>query len=236
MLALSRRCFVALVLLAGLAMASPPVRADEPNDQELLENLTQLKGRLEAARELVRLGKGDFAVERHLGKNLGGRYARIAPELQARKLPGFEADLDKIVADAKSSARFDPAVEKIIAKIDAVENSIPADKLKSPKFLAAVLVALVEHSAIDYEAAIADGKIKIIKEFEEVYGYDRATVALWNKRLKPAIGEKASSELASAFAKLEKAVPSPVAPAKIEVTPAAFNEIVATIKAEAAKL
>jgi len=236
MLAFSRRFSAVLVLIAGLVAASPSLFAEEPDDQALLENLTQLKGRLETARELVRLGKSDFAVERHLGKNLGGRYARIAPELEARKLPGFEDDLEKIVADAKSSASFDPALDKIIAKIDAVENSIPADKLKSPKFLGAVLVALVEHSAIDYEAALADGKIKIVKEFEEVYGYDRATLALWNKRLKPALGDKASPALAAAFAKLEKAVPSPVAPAKIDLTPAAFNEIAATIKTEAAKL
>jgi hypothetical protein len=223
-------------LFAALLVAPAIAVADEVgNDQALLENVLLLRGRLEAARELIRLGQSDIALKRHLGDNLNGRVASIEPELKARKLPAFDNELKGLVAAAGSIESYDAALAKVTPLLAKVENSIPAQKLASPKFLAGVLSNVVAHAAVDYRAGVKDGKIVIIKEYEEIFGYDRAAVALWKARLEPALGGK-SPTLADAFAKLSAAVPSPLPPGNIALTPDGFDAISATIKGEAEKL
>jgi hypothetical protein len=231
-----RRARPALVLAALLVAPASVVAQDAaPNDQALLENLTLLRGRLETARELIRLGNGEFAVKRHLGDNLNGRVASIEAEIKARKLQPIEDGLKPLVAAAGSVDTYDAALAKVTPLLTKVENAIPADKLASPKFLATVLSNVVAHAATDYRAGVKDGKVAIIKEYEEIFGYDRAVIALWKARLQPALAGK-SSAFADAFTKLAAAVPSPVPPAKIELTPEAFEAISTTIKAETDKL
>jgi hypothetical protein len=227
------RAFVLAALLVVPAMAA--AEDTVPNDQALLENVLLLQGRLETARELIRLGKSDLALKRHLGDNLNGRVAAIEPEIKARKLQPIEAEMKVLVPAAASVEKFDAALAKVTPLLAKVENAIPQQKLASPKFLADVLSGVVAHAAVDFRAGVKDGKIEIIKEYEEIFGYDRAAVALWKARLEPALAGK-SAALADAFAKLSAAVPSPVPPSKIEMTPNAFDAISATIKAEADKL
>jgi hypothetical protein len=232
---MSRRALVAFALAAVLYGPSAAAAQDAPNDQALLENLTLLRGRLETARELIRLGHGDIALKRHLGDNLNGRVASIESEVQARKLQPIEPEMKALAPEAGNAATFDVAFAKVNASLAKIEGAIPAEKLASPKFLAGVLSNVVAHAAVDYRAGVKDGKIVIIKEYEEIFGYDRAVVALWKARLQPALGAK-SPELADAFTKLSAAVPSPVPPEKIELTPEAFEAISMTVKAEANKL
>ena len=213
--------FSAAILCSGL-LAQGVFAADAPKDNEFLENLTLLKGRVEAARELVRLGSGDLALKRHLGPNLNARVGKLEPEFEARKIALPKAELDALVGAATSKDAFEPAAVKALAAIDAAAAQIPAASLKSPKFLGSVLAALVEHSAEDYKAAVIDGKIAVIKEYEEVYGYDKAMVALWGARVKPALGEAAPAGLAANMERLASAVPSPVPPATILTLPPAY--------------
>jgi hypothetical protein len=229
------RALCAFVLVALFATPAVAIADEVPNDQALLENLTLLQGRLQTARELIRLGQSDIALKRHLGDNLNGRVGGIEPELQARKLPGFDNELKGLVAAAGSVESYDAALAKVTPLLAKIESSIPAPKLASPKFLASVLSNVVAHAAVDYRAGVKDGKVAIIKEYEEIFGYDRAAVALWKARLEPALGGK-SPAFADAFAKLAAAVPSPVPPDKIELTPDGFEAISATIKVEAEKL
>ncbi len=237
MTAMILRGAIRAFVLAALLVAPAVVVAEDaaPNDQALLENVTLLRGRLETARELIRLGKGDLALKRHLGDNLGGRVANLEPEIKARKLQAFDNELQGLVAAAGSVESYDAALAKVTPLLTKLESAIPQQKLASPKFLAGVLSDIVAHAAVDYRASVKDGKVGIIKEYEEVFGYDRVTVALWKARLEPALGGK-SPALADAFAKLSAALPSPVPPSKVELTPDAFEAISATIKAETEKL
>jgi hypothetical protein len=230
-----RRAAPVFVFAALLSAVLPAVAQDATNDETLLENILLLRGRLETSRELIKLGHGDFALKRHLGDNLNGRVAALEPAIKARKLQPIEAEMKALLPAAESTEKFDAALAKVTVLLAKIEDAIPAEKLASPKFLATVLSNVVTHAAIDYRAGVKDGKIEILKEYEEIFGYDRAAAALWKARLQPALAGK-SPAFAEAFTKLAAAVPSPVPPAKIDVTPEAFEAISATIKAEADKL
>ena len=225
--------FSTVLAFAPNFFASSAFAADAPKDNEFLENLTLLKGRVEAARELVRLGSGDLALKRHLGASLNARVGKLEPEFEARKIALPKAELDALVGAAASKDAFAPAAVKALVAIDAAAAQIPAASLKSPKFLGSVLAGLVEHAAVDYKAAVADGKVAVIKEFEEVYGYDKAMVALWSAHVKPALGEASPAGLAANMEKLAAAVPSPVPPATIVTLPPAYAALAKEIAAAA---
>lgn len=231
-----RRAICAFLFIAFVVTPIIAIAADgAPNDAKLLENIVLLKGRLETARELIRIGKSDIALKRHLGENLNSRVAKIEPEFEARKLKTINQELKGLVDGVASLGRYEAALAKITTALATIEATIPVQKLASPKFLADVLSKVVAHAAEDYHAGVKDGKVDVIKEFEEVFGYDRAAVALWKMRLEPALAGR-SPILADAFNKLSSAVPSPVPPANIDMTPATFDTLSASISAEATKL
>ena len=74
---------------------------------------------------------------------------------------------------------------------------------------------MVDHAATEYGVGLgATGKPPAIKEFEATFGYNRAATALYNARLKPALGDKASPALTAVFASLATVVTSPTPPEK----------------------
>ncbi len=233
-----RTLTLAFLVAATLALAPVAGFADDaPDDREFLENLTLLRGRLEVSRELVRLGKAEIAVKRHLGDNLKGRYGKLEGELTARKLAPFKPDLDALVAAATKPETFDPAFARVVSQITAAEAAISPAKLGSAKFTGGVIADLVAHAVDDYKAAVKDdGKIGVIKEFEEVYGYNVATVSLYKRRLVPLIVDGKTSGLTVAIGKLEQSVNSPVAVEPVALLASGFEAIGKTIKSETEKL
>ena len=232
------RVLVALAVALSLASAAPDARAQAPKAAEtaLVGDLVLLRGRLIAARELYLFVHDKDAAMRHLGSQLNGRIASIERNggrpSDAKAVQAAVGALTKVVEAGGGFNAFEAAYGRAMAATIRAEGAVPKDRLASPAFVIAVLAEVVDHAAGDYKVAVKDGKIGILKEYEEIFGYDIAAVR-FARRLGGKGGPLASPRMREDLAMLERAVPSPVPPTSFATTQETFSAIAERLKAAA---
>jgi len=218
----------------ALAQGASSAVAATGGPRMLVADLVLLRGRLIAGRELYLFVNDRAAALRHLGPALNSRMASIEKHARPRDAKAIQASVDALFEVANRGGGFEPfesAYRKAIAATLGAEASIGAERLAAPGFAIGVFLDVVAHAAEDYDAAVKDGKVVVIKEYEEVYGYNASAVRFLERAMRSSASPPPRSPtLLEDVARIERAVPSPVPLTKITVTPEAFSAIVARLR------
>lgn len=224
--------------------AAPPAAAAPEADaaksqRALLANLVLLRGRLIAGRELYQFAGNREAALRHLGPNLNSRMAGIEKGVGkdgAKKLQDAVNALNEVAKAGGDFAAFEKAYDAAVDASLRLHGAITEGRLQQPRFVLAAIADVVDHAAEDYAAAVKDGKVVVIKEYEEVFGYNLAAVHQWQRvaaNHKIATTKGAAGVLED-MERLARAVPSPVPLAALYLTPAEMTKLARHLKSQVA--
>lgn len=125
------------------------------------------------ARELLDAGNFEQA-EPHIGHPVEELYGGIESELAERSVPEFKSTLTQLSDLAKSAPDSGEMPDQFQASMQAIDQAIaalPADQRQSPEFVMDVIVRTLKTAAAEYEAAIADGKIVEVVEYQDSRGF-----------------------------------------------------------------
>jgi hypothetical protein len=209
------------------------VLTGEARDLDYMVKLGLMKGHMMVAKELLDLGKPDQA-EPHIGHPVEEIYADVEEQLNARKVKEFKSVLislqDLVKAGAKDKAKIETDFNAAVTAIDGAIAVLPETQRSEPKFVMQVLNGLLDTANSEYDAAIADGKIKEAIEYQDSRGFVVYAGELYSKvsaKLKPEISSKIAADLKDLTTAWPAALP-PDVPVK---TPEAVTKLVKGIEA-----
>lgn len=193
------------------------VLTGEAKDVDYMTKLGLMKGHMIIAGELLALNKPDQA-EPHLGHPVEEIYVDIEDQLGERKVPDFKDVLTR-VQDLVKSKPNDPQVksdyDKAMAAIDQAIAALPTEQRQSPNFAFNVINGMLETASAEYTAAISDGKIREIIEYQDSRGFVTYSQDTLYKSIEAKLNQKdsqANQKIDSTFQALRKAWPTAVAP------------------------
>ncbi len=205
----------------------------ETNNIEYMTILGLMKGHLIVAKELLDAGKPQEA-EPHVGHPVDELYSDLEEPLNQRNIPQFNTTLTQF----HDLLKTDPNNEKIpqlyqesMNAIDGAIAAIPETERQSPQFILTVVANLLDTAQEEYSAAILDGKVVELLEYQDSRGFviyaDQLyqTIAPSLSQEKPEIHQVVSDNLTA----LKKAWPSVEAPATIEIAPDQVSQLVTQI-------
>ncbi|MEA5511004.1 hypothetical protein VB715_14615 [Crocosphaera sp. UHCC 0190] len=202
-------------------------------DQEYLTTLGLMKGHLLIAKQLIDQGKYAEA-EPHIGHPVEELYGDIEGQLTKRKVADFKGTLNQLNDGIKTNPKSDKIkgqYDSSIAAIDQAISAVPADKLQSPETILLVINGLLKTANAEYEAAIANGKIVEVIEYQDSMGF-----MLYAEQLYQSIAEAMSQKypeknevITTTLQKLKTAWPSVNAPETPVMAPEQVSELVTKI-------
>src|SRR4028119_427119 len=150
------------------------VLTGEAKDVDYMTKLGLMKGHLIVAKELLEQGKPDQA-EPHIGHPVEEIYADVEDQLNERKIPEFKATLiklqDLVKAGAKDpaqvNAEFDTSMQAVDGAIAALHDAQRTD----PTVELPAINGLLDTANSEYGAAVANGKISAIIEYQDSRGF-----------------------------------------------------------------
>jgi hypothetical protein len=209
------------------------VLTGEARDLDYMVKLGLMKGHMMVAKELLDLGKPDQA-EPHIGHPVEEIYADVEEQLNERKVKEFKSVLislqDLVKAGAKDKAKIETDFNAAVTAIDGAIAVLPETQRSEPKFVMQVLNGLLDTANSEYDAAIADGKIKEAIEYQDSRGFVVYAGELYSKvstKLKPEV----SSKIAADLKELTTAWPAALPPDVPVKTPEAVTKLVKSIEA-----
>lgn len=150
------------------------VLTGEAKDLDYMVKLGLMKGHMYVAKELLALGKPDQA-EPHIGHPVEEIYADVEAQLNERGVKEFKKSLmalqELVKAGAKDKAKVDAEFNTSMKAIDGAIAMLPEAQRKSPKFVIQVINGLLDTANSEYGAAVADGKIKEVIEYQDSRGF-----------------------------------------------------------------
>lgn len=197
--------------------------SEEVAQGEFYYNLVLLRGRLAVGRELYLFVGDKKTAIGHFGPNLNARMAALEKLIGADGAKPLQEAINALDAAAKAEAdfaAFEVAYAKTLGETHKAEAAITGGRLGKPGFVMNVLADVIAHGAEDYAAGVRDGKVAVLKEYQEVYGYNRAVVQEWQRFVETPAGKafKGAASLRQDMGALESAVPSPVPLASLYTT------------------
>jgi Helix-hairpin-helix motif len=205
------------------------VLTGEAKDLDYMVKLGLMKGHMYVAKELLDLGETKQA-EPHIGHPVEEIYADVEDQLKERGVKEFKAGLitleDLVKSGAKDKAKVNAEFTKSMAAIDGAIGILPDTQRQSPKFALQVVNGLVETAKSEYGAAIADGKVKEIVEYQDSRGfitYANEILGTIATQIPPEAGKK----IATVMSDLKTVWPTAVPPAVPVKTP---EQVTALIK------
>lgn len=213
----------------------------EAKDVDYMVKLGLMKGHMMVAKELITLGKIDLA-EPHIGHPVEEIYADVEEQLNERKVKEFKTPLialhDQIKAGGKDKAKLIKDFDTSMKAIDDAIAGLPATQRSSPKFTLQVINGLLDSANSEYTAAIADGKVKEIVEYQDSRGFVayagdlyKTISAQLTKDSAPAAGT-----IGKSITELAKAWPSPIPPTALVLKVEDVTKLVKSIESEASKI
>ncbi|MEG4342376.1 helix-hairpin-helix domain-containing protein [Microcoleus sp. A003_D6] len=158
------------------------VLTGEAKDVDYMTKLGLMKGHLFVAQELLDQGKPDQA-EPHIGHPVEEIYADVEDQLNERKIPEFKATLiklqDLVKAGAKDPAQVKAEFTTSMQAVDGAIAALPETQRKDPKFVLQVINGLLDTANSEYGAAVANGKISAIIEYQDSRGFVRYAEMLY---------------------------------------------------------
>lgn len=218
--------------------ASPTSQAD--TDVDYMTNLGLMKGHLLVAEELLDQGKPDQA-EPHVGHPVEEIYSNVEEQLQARNVAEFKTTLNGL-HDLVQSNPKDPKVaiemQASMTAVDEAIQAVPADQRQSPGFVLEVINGLLDTAGSEYTAAISNGKIVEVIEYQDSRGFVTYADTLY-EGIESQISQKypeAHEAIESNMTQLMKAWPSATAPATPTMPPEKVSQLVGTIRTNTQKV
>lgn len=210
------------------------VLTGKAKDVDYLVKLGLMKGHLLVAKELLDLQKLDQA-EPHIGHPVEEIYADVEDQLKERGVPEFKTPLTKLqdlVKAGKKTPKIATEFTTSMAAIDGAIAKLPAADLQDPKFILPVINGLLDTANSEYGAAIADGKVKEIVEYQDSRGFVTYASTLYGQ-ISAAITKSYSKNhqaISPAFDKLKPIWPTAIAPDKAIASPDEVTKIIKAIE------
>ena len=146
----------------------------EAKDIDYMTKLGLMKGHMMVAKELLDLQKPDQA-EPHIGHPVEEIYADVEDQLGERNVPPFKEGLIALQDDVKAGAKDANKVSnEFKVSMKAIEDAIaglPETQRQSSSFVLQVINGLLDTANSEYGAAIADGKISQVIEYQDSRGF-----------------------------------------------------------------
>jgi DNA uptake protein ComE-like DNA-binding protein len=210
-------------------------------DADYAVKLGLMKGHLYVAKELLELKKPAEA-EPHIGHPVEEIYADVEEQLKERKVKDFKSGLislqDLVKAGAKDNGKVTTNFKESMTAIDGAIAALPDSQRKSPDFVLQVINGLLETANAEYTAAIADGKIKEIIEYQDSRGFIVYADSIYQEiATKMAKDHPDTHKVVTENMKQLKTVwPTVNAPAKPVKTPQQVTELVKAIEQSSQKI
>ncbi len=194
------------------------VLTGDAKDIDYMLKLGLMKGHMMVARELLDLKKPGQA-EPHIGHPVEEIYADVEEQLKERNVKEFKTTLislqDMVKAGAKDPAKTDAQFKLALNAIDGAIAILPETQRKNEKFVLQVITGLLDTAGSEYDAAIADGKVKEAIEYQDSRGFVMYAGELYTS-IQPQVNQKSApsaKRLATMLKELALAWPSPIPPA-----------------------
>ncbi len=207
---------------------------DENSDVEYMTSLALMKGHLIVAEELLEAGDPK-AAEPHIGHPVEEIYGDIEGELSARNVPEFKSTLNQfndLVKTAPKSDQIKTQYQDSMEAIDQAIAAIPETKRQSPEFVLPVINRLLETANAEYKAAVANGKIVELLEYQDSRGFVMYSDQLYQS-ISETMGQKypvKHQQITMSLEKLKTAWPTVTEPETLVMTPEQVSQLVTKIK------
>lgn len=216
------------------------VLSGEAKDVDYAIKLGLMKGHMLVAKELLDLNKPNQA-QPHIGHPVEEIYADVEEQLADRNVPEFKTSLINLQQLVKSKPNDPQVATTFTESLRAIDGAIailPETQRTSPKFLLQVINGLLDTANSEYGAAIADGKIKEIIEYQDSRGF-----VLYSEQLYKTIATQMNKEfnaehtkLDNNISKLKTAWPTAIAPTVAVLTVSEVTDLVKSNETAAAKI
>jgi len=209
-------------------------------DVDYMSALGLMKGHLIVAKELMDEGEYEQA-EPHIGHPVEELYGDVEDELSQRNVAEFKPQLNELHDLIKSTPEKPETKEAYTQALESIDEAIavlPEAQLESPEFVLGVIDGLLATAGEEYEAAIADGKIVEIIEYQDSRGF-----VIYAEELYQGISEQVSqdnaevgTQIESSLTELKKAWPTVNPPDAPIMTPEEVTKLIETIKENSQKV
>jgi hypothetical protein len=205
----------------------------EAKDIDYMTKLGLMKGHMYVAKELLDLGKPTEA-EPHIGHPVEEIYADVEEQLKERKVKAFKDGLialqDQVKAGAKDAAKVNAEFKASMQAIDEAIKALPETQRNGVPFVLQVMNGLLDTANSEYGAAIANGKVAQVIEYQDSRGFN-----LYVNELYKGIAAKAK-DLDPKLAELTKTWPAVTPPAQAVFTPEQVSQQVKAIEQASQKI
>src|SRR5579883_636342 len=207
----------------------------EAKDVDYMTKLGLMKGHLLVARELLDLQKPNQA-EPHIGHPVEEIYADVEDQLSERKVKPFKEPLialqDEVKAGAKNASKVNTDFKTSMQSVEAAISALSESQRKTPNFVLQVINGLLDTANSEYGAAIANGKVAQIIEYQDSRGFVTYANQLY-KGISDQMAKdhpEAHKSILSTITDLTKAWPSPLAPNTPVLTTAQVTKLIKMIE------
>lgn len=226
----------------SMFLPTPSLAVDsESKDVDYMTNLALMKGHLIVGKELIVAGKVDQA-EPHFGHPVEELYIDIEDQLDERGVTQFKSSLnglnDFVVAGAKDTNKFNSMYQKTVQEIDTAISDLPDEKLQNSEFVLQAINGLLDTAGAEYEAAIIDGNIVEVIEYQDSRGFVNYAEILY-KNIADEMASKYADidgQIQANMTELKKAWPSALAPETAVMKPAKVSQLIEEIKQNSEKV
>lgn len=201
---------------------------------DYMTTLALMKGHLIVANELMEEGKYEQA-EPHIGHPVEELYGNIEGQLSERNVPEFKTTLNELHDLSKAGSDKPETKEtynEAMESIDGAIASLPENERNSPEFVLNVINEMLKTAAAEYSAAIANGKVVELVEYQDSRGF-----VLYSNSLLESIAEPLKQQdpqkyeaIAAKLQELQTAWPSVNPPETLIKTPEEVNALVSEIE------
>jgi Helix-hairpin-helix motif len=209
-------------------------------DVDYMVKLGLMKGHLYVAKELLDQNQAKQA-EPHIGHPVEEIYVDLEEQLNERKVKEFKTTLGSLQDLVKSTPKDAKVKTDYTASIQGVDTAItalPAEQRSKPSFVLQVINGLLDTANSEYGAAVANGKISAIIEYQDSRGF-----VIYANELYQGIATQMAKEnpeadkaITTTLAELTKNWPTAIAPPKIVKTTDEVGKLVKTIEQDSQKV
>ena len=209
-------------------------------DVDYMTKLGLMKGHLLVAKELLDLQKSDQAIP-HIGHPVEEIYVDVEDQLNERNVKEFKTTLISLQDFVKSQPKNPKVASNFAGSMQAVDGAItaiPSTELQSPQFVLRVINGLLDSANSEYGAAIANGKVAAVIEYQDSRGFVTYANTLYRDISNPMAREQPEvhKAITDNMAELTKNWPTPTAPAAPVKTPEQVTKLIKTIEQDSQKL
>jgi len=193
------------------------VLTGEAKDIDYMTKLGLMKGHMIVAEELLNLKKPEQA-EPHIGHPVEEIYADIQDQLSDRQVAEFSdvlTNVQNLVKTKPNDPQLKTEFVNATAAIDKAIAALPESQRQSPEFVLNVINGILDVAGAEYAAAITQGKISEIIEYQDSRGFVIYVTSLY-KEVEPKLSKDkadAGKDIKTSLGELFKAWPSPIPPA-----------------------